>query len=62
MVNQKFICDIDRWDYLSLEIKEDALFAVISGGGAFSYISIKSQAKIQELIDCLETAKKELSP
>lgn len=54
-------CDFDENDFLCLETEEDTLMVKVSDGGKVSFISIKSLAKIQELIDCLETAKKELS-
>ena len=62
MVNQMFIgCDSDKNDYLTLESEEgNPLFVGISDAGKVSFIAIKSRAKIQELIDCLEKAKEDL--
>jgi len=62
MANKMFIgCDSDENDYLQLDTEEDMLYVEISDGGEVSGISIKSLAKIEMLIDCLEKAKKELS-
>jgi len=54
-------CDSDENDFLCLDTEEDMLYVEISDGGKVSGISIKSLAKIEMLIDCLNAAKKELS-
>ena len=61
MTKQYIECDSDEHDFLDLEIEDDTLFVGISDGGNLSFMSIKSRAKIQELIDSLTKAKKELS-
>ena len=54
-------CDSDENDYLQLDTEEDMLYVEISDNGKVSGIAIKSLAKNETLIACLETAKKELS-
>ena len=62
MINRMFIgCDSDENDYLQLDTEEDMLYVQISDRGKVSGISIKSLAKIEMLIDCLNAAKKDLS-